>query len=141
MRVLSLALFLAISAGASPAFAAGGVPAFADLLADCTKSDDPACAGQQTVLASQWPKALAGNTLALRNFAFCLADGCYGALKVDPVKACALRIVVAVAMGRDIGTEDRDNFDRACGPLGPEDQDSAKILAREVVRTIRRGGS
>ena len=139
MRALLLAFLLVVSG--LPALAADGVPAYADLLADCTKSDDPACAGQQTVLASQWPKALAGNTLALRNFAFCLADGCYGALKVDPVKACALRIVVAVAMGRDIGTEDRDNFDRACGPLGPEDQDSAKILAREVVRTIRRGGS
>ena len=139
MRALLLAFLLVVSG--LPALAADGVPAYADLLADCTKSDDPACAGQQTVLASQWPKALAGNTLALRNFAFCLADGCYGALKVDPVKACALRIVVAVAMGRDIGTEDRDNFDRTCGPLGPEEQDSAKILAREVVRTIRRGGS
>ena len=139
MRALLLAFLLVVSG--LPALAADGVPAYADLLADCTKSDDPACAGQQTVLAPQWPKALAGDLLALRNFAFCLADGCYGALKVDPVKACALRIVVAVAMGRDIGTEDHDNFDRTCGPLGPEEQDSAKILAREVVRTIRRGGS
>ena len=139
MRALLLAFLLVVSG--LPALAADGVPAYADLLADCTKSDDPACAGQQTVLAPQWPKALAGDLLALRNFAFCLADGCYGALKADPVKACALRIVVAVAMGRDIGTEDHDNFDRTCGPLGPEEQDSAKILAREVVRTIRRGGS
>jgi hypothetical protein len=139
MRALLLAFLLVVSG--LPALAADGVPAYADLLADCAKSPDPACAGQQTVLAPQWPKALAGDLLALRNFAFCLADGCYGALKVDPVKACALRIVVAVAMGRDIGTEDHDNFDRTCGPLGPEDQDSAKILAREVVRTIRRGGS
>ena len=139
MRALLLAVLLVVSG--VPAFAADGVPAFADLLADCAKSDDPSCAGQQAALAPQWPKALSGSPLALRNFAFCLADGCYGALKIDPVKACALRIVVAVAMGRDIGTEDRDNFDRACGPLGPEDQDSAKILAREVVRTIRRGGS
>ena len=139
MRALLLAVLLVVSG--VPALAADGVPAFADLLADCAKSDDPSCAGQQAALAPQWPKALSGSPLALRNFAFCLADGCYGALKIDPVKACALRIVVAVAMGRDIGTEDRDNFDRACGPLGPEDQDSAKLLAREVVRTIRRGGS
>ena len=139
MRALLLAILLVVSG--VPALAADDVPAFADLLADCAKSDDPSCAGQQAALAPQWPKALSGSPLALRNFAFCLADGCYGSLKIDPVKACALRIVVAVAMGRDIGTEDRDNFDRTCGPLGPEEQDSAKILAREVVRTIRRGGS
>ncbi|WP_026783854.1 hypothetical protein [Pleomorphomonas koreensis] len=139
MRALLLAFLLVVSG--LPTLAADGVPVYADLLADCAKSPDPACAGQQAALAPQWPKALSGSPLALRNFAFCLADGCYGALKVDPVKACALRIVVAVAMGGDIGAEDRDNFDQACGPLGPEDQDSAKILAREVVRAIRRGGS
>ena len=59
MRALLLAFLLVVSG--LPALAADGVPAYADLLADCTKSDDPACAGQQTVLAPQWPKALAGD--------------------------------------------------------------------------------
>ncbi len=137
MRALLLALILAV--GGPPAFAADGVPAYADLLADCAAAGDAACAGQQTVLAAQWPKVLSGDPLSLRNFAFCFADGCFGALKVDPVRACALRIVIVAIDDGPIRNEDRDNFDRDCGPLGPEAQQAAKIAARDVVRAIRRG--
>ena len=140
MRVLSLALFLAISAGASPALAGDGVPQYADLLADCAASDNAACPGQQTALAPQWLKALAGDLPSLRNFAFCLADGCYGAFKVDTVRSCALRIVVAAIGERPVPDEDRSNFERDCGLLGEEDQQAAKIAARDLVRAIRRGG-
>lgn len=139
MRVLSLALFLALSAGSSPVFAADGVPEYADLLANCATANNSACPGQQAALAPQWPKALSGNLQALRNFAFCLADGCYGAFKVDPVRACALRIVVAAIGERPTPDEDRGNFERDCGPLGEEDQQTAKIAARDMVRAIRRG--
>ena len=102
MRVLSLALFVAISAGGSPALAADGVPEYASLLADCAASGNAACPGQQTALAPQWSKALSGDLPSLRNFAFCLADGCYGAFKVDPVRSCALRIVVAAIGERPV---------------------------------------
>lgn len=139
MRVLSLALFLAISVGCPPAFAADGVPEYADLLADCATANNSACPGQQTALAPQWPKALSGNLQALRNFAFCLADGCYGAFKVDPVRGCALRIVIAAIGERPIPDEDRGNFERDCAPLGAEDQQTAKVAARDMVRAIRRG--
>lgn len=141
MRALFLALVLMISAGALSARAADGVPDYADLLADCAASKDTACAGEQTVLAGQWPKALSGDLLSLRNFAFCLADGCYGALKVDHVKACALRIVVAAIGNGSVPQADRDSFDQECGPLGPDDQQTAKIMARDVVRTIVRGAN
>lgn len=138
MRALLLALVFIASAVGLPVHAADGVPAYADLLADCSASKDAACAGEQTVLAGQWPKALSGDLLSLRNFAFCLSDGCYGALMVDHVKACALRIVVAAIGDRPVPQADRDSFDQECGPLGPEDQQTAKVLARDVVRTIVR---
>ena len=138
MRALLLAPVLIVCAGALPSSAADAVPAYADLLADCTVSKDPACTGEQAVLAAQWPKALSGELLSLRNFAFCLADGCYGALKVDPVKACALRIVVAAIGDGPVQQTDRDNFNQDCGPLGADDQQVAKVMARDVVRTIRR---
>jgi len=139
MRALFLASILGLAASCLPAFAAEGVPAYADLLADCAASNDAACDGQQTVLAAQWPKALAGDPLSLRNFAFCLADGCFGALTVDPVKACALRIVIVAINNEPVRSEDRDNFGKDCGPLGPDEQQAAKIVARDLVRTIRRG--
>ncbi|MBS1164615.1 MAG: hypothetical protein H6R00_640 [Proteobacteria bacterium] len=138
MRALLSALVFLLWSGDLPAYAVDGVPAYADLLADCAAAKDSACAGEQAILAAQWPKALSGNLLSLRNFAFCLSDSCYGALKVDPVKACALRIVVAAIANDPVQQADRDNFDQACGPLGPEDQQTAKITAREVVRAIRR---
>ncbi|PKR88077.1 hypothetical protein CXZ10_16610 [Pleomorphomonas diazotrophica] len=139
MRVLFLALLLALFANTPAAFAADRMPAYADLLADCTTVSEAACPGQQTALAPQWPKALAGNLQALRNFAFCFADGCYGAFKVNPVRACALRIVVAAIGERPIPDEDSANFERDCGPLGVEDQQTAKVAARDMVRAIRQG--
>lgn len=77
-------------------------------------------------------------SFSLRNFAFCLSDGCYGALKVDHVRACALRIVVAAIGDGPVMQSDRDSFDQECGPLGPEDQQTAKLEARDIVRAIRR---
>lgn len=139
MRVLFLALVLIVSAGTPCARAAEGVPLYADLLADCAASRDTACAGQQTALEPQWRKALAGDLPSLRNFAFCLADGCYGAFRRSPVRACALRIVVAAIGDRPIPAEDQSNFELDCGPLGPDDQQAAKVSARDLVRVIRQG--
>ena len=137
MRALLSVLILLLWSGNPPAYAADSVPAYADLLADCAASKDAACPGQQAALAAQWPKALSGSLPSLRNFAFCLADGCYGAFKVDPVRACALRIVVAAIGDRPIPAEDRDNFDRECSPLNTDDQQVAKVTARDLVRAIR----
>jgi hypothetical protein len=137
MRLLLLVVVLAFSC--LPTFAADSIPAYADLLADCTAKGDAACAGQQTVLAAQWPKVLAGDALSLRNFAFCFADGCFGALKIDPIRACALRIVIVAVNSGPVGDEDRANFGKDCGRLGPEAQQAAKETARDLVRTIRRG--
>ncbi len=137
MRPFLISLVLAFLA--APAFAADGVPAYADLLANCATANNAACPGQQTALAPQWPKALAGDIPSLRNFAFCIGDGCYGAFKVDPVRACALRIVVAAIGERPVPADDRDNFEKACNMLGEGDQQSAKVQARDLVRAIRRG--
>lgn len=137
MRLLLLTSILLVLAGASASRAGGGMPAYNALLADCVASSDAACPGQQAALEPQWPKALSGDIFSLRNFAFCLADGCYGAFKRDPVRACALRIVIAAIGDRPIPAEDRDNFDRDCSPLAPDDQDSAKFMARDLVRSIR----
>lgn len=139
MRAMPIALGLLVFAGAFSVRAAEGVPTYKDLLADCAASSDSACPGQQTALAAQWPKALSGDLPSLRNFAFCLGDGCFGAFKIDPVRACALRIVVAAIGDRPIPADDRDNFDKDCGPLGAEDQQAAKIAARDFVRAIRNG--
>ena len=139
MRALLPALILIGGVSSLPVSAADVVPAYSDLLANCATSNDPACPGQQTVLEAQWPKALRGDSLSLRNFAFCFSDGCYGALKVDPVRACALRIVVVAISAGPVLQADRDNFGRDCGSLGPDEQQAAKIAAREMVRVIRRG--
>lgn len=138
MRALLLALVFVGGLSSLPVVAAEGVPAYADLTADCAASNDPACPGQQTVLAAQWPKALRGDSLSLRNFAFCLADGCFGSLKVNPVRACALRIVVVAISDGPVLQADRDNFGHDCGPLDPDEQQAAKVAARDMVRAIRR---
>lgn len=134
LRLLCVLILLAV---AMPVRAAEeGVPTFVEMLADCRASADAACAGQQEALAPQWPKALKGDELALRNFAFCLGNGCYGALKVDPVMACALRIVVAARAGVGLTADDRAGFERDCGALDEDGQSNAKLRARSLYRAI-----
>lgn len=134
LRLLSVLLLLAVAA---PALAAEeGIPTFVEMLADCRASKDTACPGQQEALAPQWPKALKGDELALRNFAFCLGNGCYGAFKVDPVMACALRIVIAARAGVGLTADDRAGFENDCGPLDEDGQGNAKLRARSLYRAI-----
>lgn len=134
MRIVLLALVL--MSIVRPLAAQEGVPAYAELLADCSQSANQDCAGQQAALAPQWSKALRGDYLALKNFAFCLGDGCYGAFKVDPVMACAFRIVIAARAGAGLAQEDRDGFNRDCGPLDANQQPMAKLRARSLNRAI-----
>ena len=134
MRIVLLALVLLSLV--RPAAAQEDIPAYTDLLNDCAKSSDAACAGQQAALEPQWPKALRGDYLSLKNFAFCLGDGCYGAFKVDPVMACAVRIVIAALSGSSLTQEDRQGFDQDCSPLDVDQQQVAKLKARSIYRAI-----
>lgn len=132
MRIVLLALVLL--AFVRPAAAQEGIPQFADLIADCAQSTSPDCAGQQQALEPQWQKALRGDYLSLKNFAFCLDDGCYGAFKTDPVMACALRIVIAARSGMDLAQEDRKAFEDDCDKLDTDQQPLAKLRARSIYR-------
>lgn len=134
MRIVLLALvFLAL---VRPAAAQEGIPRFADLIADCSQSTSQDCNGQQRALEPQWEKALRGDYLSLKNFAFCLNDGCYGAFRADPVMACALRIVIAARSGVDLAQEDRKAFEEDCDRLDADQQVLAKLRARSIYRGI-----
>ena len=132
MRIVLLALVLLAVAG--PAAAQEGIPQFADLTADCSQSTSPDCLGQQQALEPQWQKALRGDYLSLKNFAFCLNDGCYGAFRTDPVMACAIRIVIAARAGMDLAQEDRQAFQDDCDKLDVDQQTLSKLRARSIYR-------
>jgi hypothetical protein len=132
MRIVLLALVLL--AFARPATAQEGIPQFGDLIADCSQSTNADCSGQQQALEPQWQKALRGDYLSLKNFAFCLNDGCYGAFKPDPVMACALRIVIAARAGMDLAQEDRQAFQDDCDKLDTDQQQLSKLRARSLYR-------
>jgi hypothetical protein len=87
---------------------------------------------------NQWPKAYSGDYQAQRNVAFCLSDGCYGAVQVNKLAACAWRRVI-LASGHD-GVEDGDvrNMKLDCGTLDPLTQEVSSVRAKKLIEEIER---
>lgn len=110
---------------------------FEGRLTDCRDDTDKTCMFERNTLLEQWPKALAGHYPSQRNIAFCLADGCYGAVSVDPVMSCAWRIVILASGAKDIEKSDHDNYMLGCRmALSTAEQAEAKKTAWDLFYAI-----
>lgn len=127
MYALLLALLLSLYIGPARA---GEDYDFLDHLTDCAADSDSTCVFERGVLREQWPQALAGHYPSQRNVAFCLSNGCYGAVRVDRVLACAWRIVILGSGVPQIEDSDRANYSAACRfAISPDDLEIAKDIA------------
>jgi hypothetical protein len=133
MRLLLLVASLCLSAGTAVAADYSAAANFTD----CQGGTDKGCLFQQNVLKEQWPQALAGHYPSQRNVAFCLADGCYGAVRPDPIMSCAWRIVIMASGARELEKSDRDNYLMACAAsLSSADLAAAKKSAWDLFYAI-----
>ncbi|WP_237153336.1 hypothetical protein [Oryzibacter oryziterrae] len=129
MRVARSALLLGLLF-ASPAFAG---EFDAPPLRECGPTSDSSCAYERQVLADQWPKALGGDYQSQRNIAFCLSDGCYDAMQVDKVAACAWRMVIVASGDPSVERGDLDNYVSACRMgLSTDEQQAARTTAERM---------
>lgn len=98
-------------------------------------SDEAMCKANVAEFRSDWKKAHRGDYQAQRNVAFCLARGCDGAVGVDPVHACAWRIVIMASNG-PVDGGDAANLRNECGSLPAPWKIDATNLANSLFKRI-----
>jgi hypothetical protein len=85
-----------------------------------------------------WPKAWKGDYQGQRNVAFCLANGCDGAVAVNRVAACAWRIVIIGAAHDEAGDTDATSVGIDCGKLDGAGRAAATVKAQALFKRIYR---
>ncbi|MBD9390156.1 hypothetical protein IB237_23425 [Agrobacterium sp. AGB01] len=119
-----------------------GVPSFAyefpkveDFTTICmVTSNDELCDATKLHFKSDWQNAIAGSYEAQRNIAFCLSTGCDGAVTVNPVDACAWRMVIQASPAKRQDTE-LQSYRQDC-KLSNIDRRKALALAEEMYQAI-----
>lgn len=76
-----------------------------------------------------WPKAWRDDYQGQRNVAFCLQNGCFGAVQVDRISGCAWRSIILDRNAESADQTDTANFELDCGSLTPVEQDLAMSKA------------
>lgn len=103
----------------------------------CPESGDQStCLATQKSMLADWPKAWEGDYQAQRNVAFCLSDGCNGAIRVDAIQGCAWRLVILNAGHEEVDQTDTANADLYCGRLTPTERSAATTKAEQISNPV-----
>ena len=87
---------------------------------------------RKTFARRDWPKAWQGDYQGQRNAAFCRGHGCDGAVELNPVEACAWRVIILQAHVDESDQTDTSNFNIDCGKLDAP----AQLIARQKAESI-----
>ena len=94
------------------------------------------CKWQVTTFTEDHASALVGDYQAQRNVAYCLKSGCDGAIRQEPVTACAWRIVILASGSFSVDASDEGNFNVDCGALSSSQQRRALTQAGTLYKAI-----
>lgn len=99
-------------------------------------SSKECAASQTTFVRRDWPTAWRGDYQGQRNAAFCRFDGCFGGVQVDPVEACAWRVIIMQGNAVKADSTDLSNLRHECGTLDAADRQFASSKARAMFEMI-----
>lgn len=93
----------------------------------CVKTDQYhlSCEAEQSSFIKDYQRAFRGEYTPQRNTAFCLYTGCGGAIRKNPVQACAWRMVVLQSGHPEVDLTDTQNAELACGKLSATERAAA----------------
>ncbi|MCA3645985.1 MAG: hypothetical protein IOC54_01395 [Methylobacterium sp.] len=112
-------------------------PKIEDFLGSCSENDK-FCEGNLAQFKKWFPLAWRRDYQGQRNVAFCLRDGCDGAVVKNPTLACAWRMVILGSASTKIDQSDFANFRIACGVLDTAQRSVARGQANDLMRAIYR---
>lgn len=103
----------------------------------CLAGDVAICEVNRAQMSRRdWPLAWRGDYQAQRNVAFCLTNGCDGAVQINKTAGCAWRVVILSAAHDTAGDGDVDNLNSSCGSLDLAGRSAADMKARDIFRRI-----
>lgn len=134
---LACAMQVLLSPGHAPA-QTGAFPQIEEMVTICVNVPDEAiCKAEVQSLKSDWQRALKRDYQAQRNVAYCLTNGCNGAVIVDKVEGCAWRMVIQGTSVRKEPTE-RMSYEAACGVLQNSQRREALDRAEAMYKALYR---
>ncbi|WP_374406550.1 hypothetical protein [Pelagerythrobacter sp.] len=89
-----------------------------------------------TFMRRDWPAAWRGDYQGQRNVAFCLSNGCEGAVAVDQTTGCAWRSVILETQVAEADDTDAANIEVECQDLSPVQVRLATKKAEQIVEAI-----
>jgi hypothetical protein len=138
--ILILAVVFGSAASASWSFADELPPAETYVRGFCPQSDMmDFCEHTLKSFPEDYRKAIAGDYQGQRNVAFCLQNGCKGAVEKRAVLACAWRKVILASAHLEIGDTDFMSHRDACSNLGSAEHSVAVNQADAILRIIKPG--
>jgi len=127
-------------AGASHARSLDNDAEVESLLADCaplTGYNQSWCRAEQARFIQLFQRALGRDYHSQRSVASCLAGGCDGAVKVNPVAACAWRLLILESGYTFVNSIDTDNQKADCESLSTlQAQEAVRSLAGSLMQRI-----
>jgi hypothetical protein len=94
---------------------------------------DKSCeSSKREFVEKDWPAAWAGDYQAQRNVAFCLSNGCSGAVEVIDSAACAWRMVILDSAHDQADDTDESNRRVDCGRLDAVGLEAARAKAQSL---------
>ena len=137
--MIRITVVMLAALAATPVLAAEWRPPEDYLTPSCEASvSKPMCDLARTEWVQDYRLAISGDYQGQRNVAFCLRDGCDGAVRPNPVLSCAWRQVILKAGHLDLASTDFSNVKLLCTPqkLGTDEAAAADAQARQILKMI-----
>lgn len=132
MRAVTILTMLVLTAPAQAQKAS-------DYELECEGASDVKWCNVQLAQFRKWfPLALRGDYQGQRNVAYCLSDGCDGAVMKKPITSCAWRIVIVGSGSPKVDQIDTNNLKNACGRLDETERQAAAAQAATLLAKIPR---
>lgn len=115
-----------------------GLPDFATEAPITGRCRDTLCETTRALFeARDWPKAWQGDYEAQRNVAFCLGNGCDGAVLIDQTSSCAWRGALIEMNKLEATDMDAASLEQECGVLSEVQKRIAIAKAQDIVSRIQ----
>lgn len=98
------------------------------------------CRSTRETWEKNYSAAISGDYQGQRNVAYCLSDGCEGAIRVNPVLGCAWRMVILESGHLEADQTDTTNLKYFCGreKVDAAGLATAKAQARRMLKMLDR---